>query len=163
MTMTIDTDKTVQILGREYPVMLKDAPGMDELLFTVQLPGGDELAAPTLRGLREKAREFKEHRFSVPFTTKNGMDGTVTGFHATNKGKVLVKWANGKSSQEASYQLEGAMPQLSPEDHAELDRLIKEAREAKEAWDAFVAARRFPEGSVYGAAQVERTRKAGLA
>lgn len=158
----IDTGTTIKVLGKPYPVYLRDeVPGRYEgMIFRMDLGNGQELDADSWKGLEAKARSFKDVRFDLPFTTRHGHEGSVTGFHAGN-GSLLVRWASGATDQRRKYQMEGSMPRLSPEDQAELKRLRDASTEAQKAWNEFVNERAWDD--IEEAATQARVEKAGLA
>jgi hypothetical protein len=160
----LDTGKTVTVLGKKYPVML-DNDGNEHayrgMYFVVDLGDGQELRDREFAKLDTRAREFKDVRFDLPFTTDTGKDGSVTGFHAGN-GRMLVRWSDGKTSQESPYGLNRAMPRLSGEDRANFEKLWQDRLAAYEAVERFVDEHKFPEGTEAAAIEA-RVRKAGLA
>ena len=150
----IDTGKTVKVLGKEYPVMLDNNAG-----FVVQLGEGNELRDATFSELWLKAGQYKDARFSLPFTTADNKNGTVTGFHASN-GNLLIRWDNGRTEQ--TYGFTDAMPRLSDADAAEFTRLFEAHRAAWRKVRQFVETHKFPDG-IKAAAEIERQKAAGLA
>lgn len=154
----VDTGKTVKVLGKEYPVQLRETTGLHALMFHVDLGDGQELEDASFLGLWEKARDFKDVRFDLPFTNRYGVNGSITGFHAGND-SLLIRWESGATGQER--RLDDAMPRLSEAEYAELRRLVQASNDAKAAWDAFVSERKF--GNSREAANAARIEKAGLA
>ena len=156
----IDTGKTVSVLGKSYPVML-DNSGSDYrgMMFRVDLGNGQTFEDPTSGGVYAKARDFKDVRFDLPFTTPEGREGSITGFHA-GTGNLLVRWSDGKREQ--CYGVDDAMPQLSDEDRAALDKLLEARNAAYAAHRQFVQTHKFPDG-IKEAAKAARLEKAGLA
>jgi hypothetical protein len=155
----IDTGKKVSVLGKEYPVQLTDGNDYTGMKFHVDLGDGNELEAASFHELASLAANFKDVRFDLPFTSQDGYDGSVTGFHAGN-GRLLVRWANGKTEQR--YGIDGAMPQLQGEDRETFHRLLKTRNDAQQAVKEFVQAHEFPDG-VKRAAIGARIKKGGLA
>jgi hypothetical protein len=140
-------------------VFLKDAPGYHRLIFYVDL-GEQTLEAETLSDLAGKARNFKDERFSLPFVTRDGRKGTVTGFHAAN-GNLLIRWATGKSYQARTYEFTKPMPELSDEDYQTLMKLLEAEREAQKALESFLDEHAFANG-LKGAAEEARRKVAGI-
>jgi hypothetical protein len=133
MADAIDTGRTVEVLGKSYPVFLKDAPGYHRLIFYVDL-GEQTLEAETLSDLAGKARNFKDERFSLPFV---------------------------KSYQARTYEFTKPMPELSDEDYQTLMKLLEAEREAQKALESFLDEHAFP-GGLKGAAEEARRKVAGI-
>jgi len=156
------TGLTVSVLGRDYPVELAENSSdyINRVKFRVDLGDGQELSDPSFYGLENKAREFKDVRFELPVTTRDGRDAVITGFHA-GSGNALVLWKDtGKRTQEAWYRLDGAMPRLSDADRAELSRLTRAREDAEKARKEFTEARQFADAKA--AATEARARAAGI-
>ena len=149
----LDTGKTVSVLGKTYPVLLTDGSK-----FRVDLGDGQDLEAATYSELVTMARDFKDVRFDLPFTTDTGRNGSVTGFHAGN-GNLLIRWGDGTTEQR--YGVQDAMPQLSGTDLEIFARLLKAKHAAYLAVQQFVQTHKFPDGTKEAALKA-RAEKAGL-
>lgn len=142
--MTImDTGLTITVSGKAYPVTLStDQHAWVKARFSLHLGDDNDVTADSFAELETKVKDLRLIRFELPFTTYNGRDGKITGYHATNNA-FLVKWDDGGHSQERQSYLASAMPKLSEAERIELNELSADVRKAQKAVDDFIAARKF--------------------
>jgi hypothetical protein len=115
--------------------------------FHAQVEGA-ELAADTLKGLKNKIRELLKRRavrVAVRCTVFDGLTprhGTLTGFHA-GTGNLLMRWDDtGATEQISGYGSAPTLRALNEAETAELERLNKVKSHAIEAFQRFVSEHR---------------------
>lgn len=125
--------------GKEFPVRLNARHE-----FYTEL-NGVEVTAPSYAELKEKLDKQPRAKLDVGFTqlkVNEILTGTVTGVRMGRDEKLLVRWGDGRNSQEYRHSMSRVMRPLTRGETTELERLLADQLRAQRAVNEYITAHR---------------------